>query len=73
MITTRFIIRSCDYNPIKNVMQMHGYLTSSFITSSCNWDNHVYCDVSITDNMDQTSMHKWMSITGSGCQFISVI
>lgn len=73
MITNRYIIKAKDFIPIKNAVSSRVYLSASFATSSCNWDDHVYCDVTIADPIWTPSTFKWMTVTGSGCHFISAI
>mgnify|MGYP001420865802 CR=1 FL=1 len=73
MITNRFIIKQQDFEPIKNLIDTRAYISASFATSSCNWNDHVYCDVTFPNPEWNVSVHKWMSFTGSVCHFISAI
>lgn len=73
MITNRYIIKAEDFTPIKDVLNSRAYLSASFASSSCNWNGHIYCDVTIPNDDYQISTHKWMSVTGSKCHFISII
>ena len=73
MITNRFIIKQQDFKPIKNLIDARAYISASFATSSCNWQNRIYCDISTPDHIPNISVHKWMTFTGSACHFISAI
>lgn len=73
MRTDRFIIKTKDFQPIKHVVDNRPYLSASFTTSSCNWNDHVYCDVTYPTRDWNVSVHKWMASTGSICHFITAI
>ena len=73
MKTNRFIIKTNEFEPIKDVVDNRVYLSASFATSSCNWEGYIYCDVTIPNPELQVSIHKWMVVTGSVCHFITAI
>ena len=69
-MTDRFIISSSDYNPIQTLINSGSYLTASVASSSCNWDDHVWCDVTLEDEKWRLHIQRYILVTASMHRFI---